>query len=356
MKVAIIRGAFLNPFEIQNYYSLAKKYKLTCFSSKFPINSHIGLPLQKLWSLTDIPIPYKYQIFNRLFKDAHYLLGLENKLRNFDIVHVAETYYHYTYQAIRAKQKGIVKKVISTVWEVIPFNNETLPGRKNLKQIALKEIDHFIAVTTPAKKALLKEGVAESKISVIPMGVDIHRFKPGKVKRKKVTNILYIGRLVKEKGIEDLLNAYQVLKTEFKNLKLTLIGSGPLKNKCQRSRAIIKSIPYSQIHKEYQKADIFVLPTSGSSTWQEQFGMVAVEALATGLPIIISDTEVLREVCQGAALYFKPGDSLALTQKLHQLIINSKLRKELTKTARSLAFHHYDSRKIAAKIAKIYES
>lgn len=356
MKIAIIRGAFLNPFELQNYYSLAKKHKLTCFSSKFPISSRINLPLKKLLSLTDLPLPFKYQIFNRLFKDAHYLMGLEKKLKGFEIAHVAETYYHYTYQAIKTRQKGIIKKVISTVWEVIPFNNETLAGRKNLKQIALKEIDHFIAVTQIAKNVLLKEGVEANRITVIPMGVDIHRFKPSLKKHKNGNNLLFVGRLVKEKGVEDLLNAFVFLKKEYKGLKLTMIGSGPLKNKCLKAGAILKSIPYSQIHKIYQNADIFILPSRGSTTWQEQFGMVAVEAMSCGLPVLVSDTPVMREVCQNAGIYFNQGDSLGLTQKLKQIISDAKLRKNLAVSARSLAFHQYDSRKIAAKITQVYES
>ncbi|KKU07848.1 MAG: hypothetical protein UX11_C0009G0021 [Candidatus Collierbacteria bacterium GW2011_GWC2_45_40] len=53
-KVFIVRGGFLNPFEMQNYYPLAEKFDITAVSSKFPISDKIDIPLIKLWSPTDI--------------------------------------------------------------------------------------------------------------------------------------------------------------------------------------------------------------------------------------------------------------------------------------------------------------
>ncbi len=355
MKISIIRGPFLNPFELQNYYPLAKKNKIFCVSSHFPINNKIKLPVKKLWSPTDLPIPYKYQILNRILPDAHYLFGLEKLIKGSDIAHVAETYFNYTYQAIKAKRAGQVKKIISTVWEVIPHNNESLPGRKNIKQIARKEIDHFIAVTKVAKDALIEEGVEENKISVIPVGIDLSRFRPSTKKtRTKVQNILYVGRLVPEKGVGELLEVFTLLKKKYPKLNLTMIGDGPLRNKCQKAGARVLKIPYSQIHHQYQKADIFCFPTKPTSTWQEQYGMVLVEALASGLPILTSHTNVTREVCSDSALYALPGDSLQLTNQLAHLIDNYQLRKRLSQTSRKLALARYNYRHIAQQILTVY--
>lgn len=354
MKISIIRGAFLNPFEIQNYYPLSGRYKITCFSSKFPISSKVKFPLKKLWSPTDLPLPFKYQILNRLFKDAHYLVGLEKAIKNSDVAHVAETYYHYTLQALSAKRKGLVKKVVSTVWEVIPHNNETLPGRKKIKSVARNEIDHFIAVTEVAKQALIQEGVSPSKITVIPMGVDTKRFRPSKNKRKNPVNILFVGRLVPEKGIGELLQSYSELKKHYPKIKLTLVGSGPLINQCKKAGAIVKQIPYSKIHLEYQAADIFCLPNKPTKTWQEQYGMVLVEALSSGLPIVTSSSPVMQEVCGDSALYSLPGDSMQLTNQLSYLLENKVERNRLSRLSRRRAVKLYDHQKIARQVAKVY--
>ena len=202
-RIYIVRGGFLNPFELQNYSPLKEKFDIKTVSSKFPISDKIELPLIKLWSPTDLPnFPYKFPVLNRIYTDAHQLFGLEKVIDGADIVHVAETYYGYTHQAILAKRGGRVKKIVSTVWEVLPHSNEGIKGRKEYKKLARENIDHFIAVTELAKKALIKEGVAESKISVIPIGIDLKKFKPiNKKKKARAINILCVARLVPEKGI-----------------------------------------------------------------------------------------------------------------------------------------------------------
>lgn len=355
-KVSIIRGAFLNPFELQNFYPLSKKYDLRAISSMHPISEDIEIPLTKTYAVTDLPdIPFKFPILNRLSVDAHYLLGLEQLLKGFDIAHVAETYYHYTIQAINAKKKGYVKKVISTVWEIIPGNNEGIWGRKWFKQQAYTGIDHFLAVTDLAEKALLEEGVDEKKITVIPMGVDQKRFKPGKF-NQKVTNILCVGRLVPEKGIGELAEAFRGLSEKYPNLKLTLVGDGPLKNYLSGIKGvIIKRLPYQQIQEEYQRADIFCLPSKTTPYWQEQYGMALVEAMACGLPVITTKTGAIGEVCGNAAVYVKPADANDLQSKLEKLIESETSRVILREKSITRAKSRYDCLKTAKKIDALYQ-
>ncbi len=356
--VSIVRGAFLNPFELQNYYPLAGKYNLQAISSLHPISENIKIPLIKLPSPTDLPsFPYRYPILNRIFTDAHYLFGLEKAITGSDIVHVAETYYNYTIQAIKAKQKGLVKKVISTVWEVIPFNNEGIAGREEFKKLAYEHIDHFIAVTNLARKALLEEGVDSEKITVIPMGVDLKRFTPSlKADNRKLITVLCVARLTSEKGIGELVIAFTAIRKNYSNIKLTLVGDGPLKNKYFNYPGIdIKRVPYNLIHQEYQKADIFCLPSKTTKYWQEQFGMALIEAMACGLPVITTRTGAIGEVCDNAALYVKPGNANDLQLSLDRLTKEPNLRQELGRKSRKLAESKYDYLKIAKKIDKIYQ-
>lgn len=362
MKISIVRGAFANPFEMQSYEELAKAkgIDLQLITSKHPLNSSINLPQIKLLSPTDLPnFPYKYPILNRLFTDAHYLFGLEKAIAGSDIVHVAETYYHYTHQAIEAKKKGLIKKIVSTVWEVIPFNNEGIRGRKQFKQDAYQYIDKFICVTNLAAKALIGEGVDKSKIEVIPAGINIQRFRPrSNIKHLgSDINILCVARLVEEKGVDELVTAITKIRQNNPHVVLTLVGDGPLKNN-YRNISWIKflSLPYSQIEKIYQTADIFCLPSKNTKYWQEQFGMALVEAMACGLPIVTTKTGAIGEVCAGAAIYTKPGDADDLQLKLESLINNPALRKELGQRARQRAVKLYDKKIIASKILKLYKS
>lgn len=350
MKIAVVRGAFANPFEMQSYEELAKakNIDLQLITSNHPLNSSINLPQIKLLSPTDLPnFPFKYPILNRLFTDAHYLFGLEKAITGSDIVHVAETYYHYTHQAIQAKKKGLIKKIVSTVWEVIPFNNEGIRGRKQFKRDAYQYIDKFICVTQLAAKALIGEGVDKNKIEIIPAGIDIQRFAP------KYTNarpseafgeggpkILCVARNTPEKGIGELTAAVNQIKI----------------NNSDVSLKIVSSLPYSKIQKIYQDADIFCLPSKNTKYWQEQFGMALVEAMSCGLPIVTTDSGAISEVCGDAVLYAKQGDAHDLQLKLESLINNPTLRKELGNKARQRSVKLYDKKIIAAKILKLYKN
>jgi glycosyltransferase involved in cell wall biosynthesis len=358
MKISIVRGAFLNPFELQNYSSLRRSFEISVYSSKHPISSNIDLPLEKLWSPTDLPnFPYKYPVLNRIFVDAHRLFGLEKMIKGSDIVHVAETYYGYTYQAVVAKRRGMVRRVVSTVWEIIPFSNESIKGRKQYKRMAYENIDHFIAVTEKAKQALIKEGVSPAKISVVNMGIDLKKFKPNlSAKKTKKVNILCVARLVPEKGVGDLLKAFLSLKENNQKINLTFVGSGPLKSELVGFKNVfVKSIPYHQIQKEYQKADIFCLPSRETKTWKEQYGMCLLEAMACGLPIVTTNSGAIPEVCGDVALISRHSDINELKTNLEKLIYNVNLRQSLSIASRQRAEERFNCQKTAKKIKKIYE-
>ncbi|MEK7565936.1 MAG: glycosyltransferase family 4 protein [Patescibacteria group bacterium] len=334
MKIAIVRGAFANPAELQNFEPLLKKHEIVVFGSKNTKEDRLlsNIPLVKLSSPYDYVGKNKYLrgIFNRLFVDSHYLFSLEEKLRGFDIAHCAETYYGYTQQCLNAKKKGYVKKVFATVWENIPFNNEGIRGRKEFKKRAFKEMDKFIAVTNKAKEALIAEGCDPQKITVIPMGVDLKKFKPMPKPKTARMTILFVGRPVKEKGIEELK------KLNLLNFELKVISGG---------------VSYEKMPQIYQEADIFIHPVVGSKTWAEQFGMVLIEAMASGLPIITTDCGSIPEVVGDAAIITKD-----LRTDLQKLIDNKNLRKILAKKARLRAETCFDRQKIAEKISRIYES
>lgn len=357
MKISIVRGAFLNPYELQNYSHLKEKYNVTVYSSKHPISDKIDLPLKKLWSPTDLPnFPLRNQILNRIFVDAQKLGGLEKEIRGSDIVHVAETYFGYTHQAVMSKRRGQVRKVVSTVWEIIPHNNEGIRGRKEYKRLAFETIDRFIAVTEKAKETLIKEGAKPEKISVVNMGIDIKKFSPTKTTaKKKDINILCVARLVPEKGIQDLLEAFHKIYEKNKNVRLVFVGSGPLKQDVIGYKNVsVKSIPYSRINKEYQKADIFCLPSRETKTWQEQYGMCLLEAMASGLPIVTTNSGAIPKVVEDAGLICRHSNPKELQINLEKLIYNKELRQRLSLLARKRAKEKFDCQKTEKQIEKIY--
>lgn len=374
-KIAIVRGKYLNQFEMQNYAPLAKgsMTKIVAFSSLKPIHENIGFPVKKLPSLMDLPnFPYKLPILNRLMIDAMYLVGLEKALKGFDLVCARETYFHFTQQALNAKKKGYVKKVLVTCSETIPFNHESIWGRKKFKQSVIHEADHFHCLTQKAKQCLIKEGCDPKKITVIGYGVNLDRFKPKSLDTKyKILNtrVLFVGRLVKEKGILDLLEACQNLAgnssalPQNDDIELQIIGKEPLGTRI-RARSFSRCfgrdqddgmMSYENMPKVYQNADIFVLPSKPTKYWEEYYGMAILEAMASGLPIISTKSGAIPEIIGKAGILVKPGNIQELKQALLQLIKVKKMRQKLGREARKRAEKFFDAKKQAQKIAKLWK-
>lgn len=348
MKVAIVRGAFLNRFECQNYEPLhPRQCQITFFGSKNPIHTHFSAPLVQLWSPMDLHLPKKVAIANRLFGNSHYLLGLEKHLRGFDIVHTAETYYRYTLQAINAKRRGNVRKVITTCWETIPHNNESLASHVNIKQQAYRFVDHFVCPTVLAKNVLCQEGVNHKRISVIPFGVDQTQFYPNHQPDLSIPKILFVGRLSFEKGADILLYAFAQLLTLYPKAKLKIIGQGSKKKMLiqlahrlnLQTSVSFESHPYSAIPSVYRWANIFCLPAVQTPTIREQYGMVLVEALSSGLPVVATNTGSISEVLNNTGTIISHPDlellTSALIQTYKKLLHNPSHMQLITKYAQS---------------------
>lgn len=373
-KIAIVRGKFLNRYEMQFFEPLVKDFDITAFGSLLPYHDRFAFPVVKLPSPMDLQeFPYKMPILNRLFTDAHYLFGLEGKLKDFDIVHSAETYFHYTQQALNAKRKGYVKKVIATVLENIPFNNEGIWGRKAFKKRAREELDHIIALTNKTKNALLAEGADPKKITVISHFVDTKRFYPAKKRKSKKLTVLCVGRLEKEKGVLDLVASIKELAKdkEIRKHQLTFlfVGSGSQRTELEEFKIInqlrmhvhVKNANYEDMPEVYQKSDIFVAPSKariscGVVTWEEQYNTALLEAQASGLPIVTTRSGGIAENVGDAAILVEPGDVDSLAKQIKRFILDPKLRKEYGNKARKRAEEMHDISIGARKLRHLYWS
>lgn len=374
-KVAIVRGKFLNRYEMQFYEALPAHFSLTAFASLTPFHDQFSFPVVKLPSPMDLPeFPYKMSILNRLFVDAHYLWGLEARVRGFDLVHTAETYYHYTQQALNAKRAGYVKKVVATVLENIPFNNEGIWGRKGYKARAREELDHIIALTHLTRDSLIREGADERKITVLPHFVDTKRFAPERDwfiriadPKKRSFTIAFSGRLEIYKGVYEILDAAaQLLSDKDLNgytLKFLFIGQGSEYKKMLAEERRLglnwhsrhASATYLEMPRWYRTADIFVAPSKPTRDWQEQYCTALLEAQSMGLPIVTTKSGGIPENVGDAAVLVTPGNSEEIFTALKQFILNAKLRTVYAKRARQRAIQVHDISHGAGQLARIYE-
>jgi glycosyltransferase involved in cell wall biosynthesis len=368
MKVAVVRGKFLNQYEMQSFAPLLERCEITAFGSLYPFHDQYPFPVVKLPSPMDLPdIPLKMPILNRLFVDAHYLYGLENAVAGFDLVHSAETYFRYTQQSLNAKKVGKVKKVIATVLENIPFNNEGIWGRRAYKRRSREELDHIIALTKKTKAALLAEGADEKKITVVSHGIDLKRFTANSDdhdQKKKSLTVLFAGRFEPEKGIWDVYEAARIIaKTYGRAITFRFVGDGSLKPKILRSISqdgmtdicSVARSSYDDMPSVYRSADIFIAPSVSTPTYQEQYCTVLLEAQAMGLPIITTRSGGIPENVGPAGVYVDEHDPVAIADAISEYIQNPKMRKEYALKARTRAETVHDATIIANKIYSVYE-
>lgn len=373
MKIALVRGTFLAEYECQIFYPLVKKHQITAFSSLYPYHDRFPFEVIKLPSPMDIPFgPFgrlKMPILNRLFIDAHWLIGLENRLSGYDIAHTADTFYHYSHQCIVARRRGNVKRVIATIYDNIPFNNEGIWGRKKFKKNVLENADRFIAISERSKQALIIEGVNEDKVSVVTQHIDTKRFVPGPQRdpKNKELTILFAGRIEFYKGVYDIVYSARRLLSDKKlssfNLHFVFVGNGGEKNKLVEladrlgiaDHVQFKSAKYDEMPEIYHEADIFVAPSRATRTYQEQFCTALLEAQASGLPIVTTCSGGIPENIGDAGLVVNPGDFYSISEAIKTFVLRPDLRRKFGLKARRRAMQKFDVSLGAEKTEKVYE-
>jgi len=203
--------------------------------------------------------------------------------------------------------------------------------------------DRIIALSKETKKKLVEAGIAENKIEVIYGGVDIKKYKKVQESTRKYKNatIICIARLVKYKRIQDLILAVYLLKERFLDIRLIIVGEGPerdnlkfqiLNLKLQINIEMIGKVSEEDKIDLLSKSHVHVLPST-----VEGFGLVTIESLSVGTPVINADIPINREIldwqevnrlsgCQvKGGLLFSFGDYVDLAEKIENLLTDKKL-------------------------------
>lgn len=346
--IFIIRANHANEFELQNYAPLAKNLDIKVITSHNTLTP-ITLPTIPLWSPADFNFPYQKQILNRLIGGEQWLAGLSRVISPRSIVHTAETYTPYTHQVVQLRKEGVIKKLICTCWETIPHNNEKFARLRQWKADAYQCVDLFHTPTQRAKQALVAEGVDPKKIVVIPSGIDLQRFFPRPHAPHKRPLVLTVARLEREKGMQDV----EVVAELLPDFDFMVVGKGSYKPRGENIK--VTSVPYRQIHTVYQSADLFFLPSRTTATWEEQYGMALVEAMACSLSIVTTQTGAISEVVGSVGITLREGDTTSMAKAIKGLFKKGSAHETMSKAGLSRARSLYDRDKVARKLAKLYQ-
>lgn len=222
-----------------------------------------------------------------------------------------------------------------------------------------KKAFRVVALSDDLKRLALKTD-PEQEISVIYNGIDSDEFQIDDAAREKEknVNILFVGRLIERKGLEYLLEAFADIAKDRPEARLVIAGDGPLREKSEefvRSRSLREKVRFlgivshDRIKEVYQRSHIFVLPSLN-----EALGNVTQEALATGLPIVTTDTGAA-EIIEGNGIVIEKRSSVAIRKALEKLLDDPELRKRMSAESRRLA-EGMDWKSIAEKYRAIYDS
>ena len=308
--------------------------------------------------------------FNVLKKYASWMLGAVSLAKK----HKRElslTHAHYVFPS------GLIslylKKRFNIPYVVTAHGGDINKMAKKNEQIRkmsasiLQNASHVIAVGEELAATIKNDfGVEEDKLSVISMGIDRTMFYPptsksavqeelGMDPAKK--NFLFVGNVIQEKGVEELVLAFNEVTKNNEQAALYIVGSRKdrgffekIKPLTDANKAItfVDPMPQTELVRYFQAADVFVLPS-----YIEGLGLVALEAMACGTPVIASNVGGLHYMLKdGAGQLVEPKNAEQL-QEAMQLALVDELHVNEQEITRLLELH--DSQRILTKLLAIYE-
>jgi len=244
---------------------------------------------------------------------------------------------------------GIISKLLGkpcvvTVHETFGSNWFRLKGLVTATLGYLAEVyfftqtyDAYITVSQQTAAAIVKHGKPPERVHHIRNGVRVHQpARPVQPAGVQLPEVVCTSRLIKQKNIASLLKAWKSATAESKNIRLRIIGDGPERKSLERladMMSVSESVTFEGHITEERKwalmnqASAFAFPSL-----QEGFGIVLLEAMAAGLPIVVYDLPVFREFFKdGEHGYLVPlNDHAQMADRLLELLQNDSLRREIS--------------------------
>jgi glycosyltransferase involved in cell wall biosynthesis len=330
-RVVVLRGTAASPWELRPWEHLHHSGRACVDLVLAPDNQYevqdLELPVRPVRTAGALMPPGRLgAALLKAVGQRH--IRLEPALRGADIVHAAELGYWFSFQAARLKPRAGYRLVL-TIWETLPF----VDGYRNIRtrryrREVMAATDLYLAATERARTALLLEGVPAERIRVCPPGIEIERFAAARARTPGdgPLTILSIGRLVWEKGHQDVLRAAALLRRRgFAEPRVVIVGVGPELRRLaavardlgiERQVELRGSIPHEQLPGVFARSSCLVLASLPTPYWEEQFGMVLAEAMAAYLPIVAAASGAIPEVLAGHGRLFEPGDFMGLADVL----------------------------------------
>ena len=224
----------------------------------------------------------------------------------------------------------------------------------------------FIAVSEAIRKRAMEFGIPGDKVAVRYIGIDTSRFAPGPVpitERKR--RILFVGRLVEVKGCRYVIEAFARVKGRVHDAELAIVGSGALADDLKRQAheldipvEFLGALPPNKVKQQLDQARGFCLPSARTNNGQvEGFGLVLLEAQASGVPVVTSALAGATEgIVEGKTGYFFPErDVDMLANRLEQLLLDDSIVSSFSLAGPAFVGERFDIGKCTALLEDYYD-
>ena len=299
--------------------------------------------------------------FNGSYHLHHYpTLPRELRAARPDIVHIDEEPYNLATWRALVQARRLNAKSLFFSWQNI--KRRYPPPFSWGEAWVFRHVDYALAGTDDAADVLRAKGW-RGPMAVIPQfGADSSLFQPPSSRPPRPFTIGFVGRLVPQKGIDVLLKAAARLQGDW---RLRLIGGGPARHEMTSQVqslgiadqvAFLGQLPSSALPAEYHRMDALVLPSLTAANWKEQFGRVLVEAMASAVPVIGSDSGAIPSVIATAGLIVPEGNVGRLAQAMQRLMNQPRLRQTLARRGRNRFLAHFTHEQIAKATVEVYRA
>ncbi len=308
-----------------------------------------------------------YRLFEEPMKfnghhHIHFYPRLGRHIRRFkpDVVHVDEEPYNFvTFQATMLARLHRARVVFFS-WQNL--DRRYPPPFSLFEKINYRLAAAAVAGNQEAGDVLRRKGY-KGKLEIIPQfGVDPEFYHAHLTSPTDVPVIGYVGRLVPEKGVSDLVAAFARMR---QRAVLQIVGNGSERTRLElqssylgvRDRVIFRgAIAAVSMPETYSQFDVLVVPSKTQSNWKEQFGRVIVEAMSCEVPVVGSDSGEIPNVIGSAGIIYPEGDIDGLAHKLDEILGNEERRLAMGQRARDRVLSEFTQARIARRYYDVYRS
>jgi glycosyltransferase involved in cell wall biosynthesis len=316
----------------------------------------------------------------------HFYPTLGRALRRLrpEVLHIDEESFNLaTFQAMRL---GVALGARCCFYNYANIDRFYPPPFNLFERYSFRHAAHALACNQEAATIIRRHGYSGPLTIVPQFGVDPELFSPRQgdketrrqgvedgntawagspnllVSRSPHFTVGYLGRLVPEKGILDLVEAVAGLPP---TVRLRLVGDGSQRAAIEeriarlglRARAqILPAVGSTAVPATLAGFDALALPSRTTPNWKEQFGRVLIEAMSCGVPVVGSSSGEIPHVIGDAGLTSPEGDVAALRERLARLAANPALRAQLAGRGRERVLAHYTQAAVAQRHVEVYRA